>query len=49
MAVWRNFKDLDKNEYKVFRICRGCNKRFQVSHKLRLYCDSCRVIRERDK
>jgi len=28
--------------YKQYRVCKGCNQKFIVQHKLRLYCDNCR-------
>lgn len=30
--------------YKLFRECKGCGHKFEVKHKLRLYCDGCRSI-----
>jgi len=35
--------------YKIFRKCKGCNKKFLVKHKLRLYCDDCRQKTEDKK
>jgi len=29
-------------QYKEFKICKGCGKRFKSLHGLRLYCDYCK-------
>jgi hypothetical protein len=29
-------------KFKIFRICKGCNKKFRIPHKLRIYCDKCK-------
>jgi len=49
---WRNrHRDIQKppkgeRPYKIVRKCKHCNEKFEVKHKLRLFCDKCKIKRD---
>ena len=34
-------------KYREFRKCDGCGQRFEVKHKLRVFCDECKKINKK--